>query len=250
MFYKDIQFSTGQIYLNICEKEDLPSPIKTNIPEWFKKLEHNFHNRTIKGCMPFLDTLTNGYLLKFPQDMYIKHNFLNEKNQKISIYDFSLGSELRNSGVNLNFAGEGSHHDVKQVQGSHFLNKHGHYPLYKIKNPWHIKTPSGYSCLFVPPLNNSDDRFEILSGIVDTDSHPIPINFPFVINGDKYKTLETTIKKGTPYVHIIPFKRDNWKMKILAQKDKDPNVSVSKGFWFTTFLHIYKNKVWSKKIWK
>lgn len=249
MFYKDIQFLTVPAYLKrICEKEDLPSPIKTNIPEWFKKLEYSLHKRTIKGCIPFLDTLISGYLLKFPQDMYIKHNFLNEKEEKVSLYNFSLGSELKDSGVNLNFSGENVHHDAKQVKGSPFLNKHRQYPIYKIKNPWWIKTPPGYSCLFVPPLNNRDDRFEILSGIVETDSHPLPINFPFVINGDKYETLETTIKKGTPYVHIIPFKRDNWKMKILEQKY--PDDLMSKGFWFTTFLHRYKNKIWSKKIWK
>ena len=78
-------------------------------------------------------------------------------------------------------------------------------------NPWKIKTPKGYSCLFVPPLNNSDDRFSIIPGIVDTDTFPSEINFPIIINGDKYPVLETTIKKGTPYVQIIPFKRDSGK---------------------------------------
>ena len=69
-----------------------------------------------------------------------------------------------------------------------------------------------------------------------------------MINGDRYETLETIIKKGTPYVHIIPFKRDSWEMKILAEKDAEDY--MFKGFWFTTFLHRYKNKIWSKKIWK
>ena len=40
------------------------------------------------------------------------------------------------------------------------------------------------------------------------------INFPIVINGDKYPTLKTTLKIGTPYVQIIPFKRDNWKCQL------------------------------------
>jgi hypothetical protein len=33
-------------------------------------------------------------------------------------------------------------------------------------------------------------------------------------------TLETVIKKGTPYVQIIPFKRDSWKMIKLNQENK------------------------------
>ena len=42
----------------------LPIPIKFNLPDWYKKLEHTREFPTIKGCMPFLDTLTSGYLLK------------------------------------------------------------------------------------------------------------------------------------------------------------------------------------------
>ncbi len=93
--------------------------------------------------------------------------------------------------------------------------------LLKILNPWFIKTPPGYSCLFVPPLNNCDDRFDIIPGIVDTDDWDLEINFPFVLNGDKYETLETVIKRGTPYVQVIPFKRDSWEMKIKTTRYKN-----------------------------
>ena len=102
--------------------------------------------------------------------------------------------------------------------------------------------------MFVPPLNNTDDRFSIISGMVDTDSHPIEINFPIVINGDKYPTLETTIKKGTPYVQIIPFKRDMWKMKVSPRKQNE--IQISKIFYGLTILNTYKEKFWSKKSWK
>ena len=55
-------------------------------------------------------------------------------------------------------------------------------------------------------MNNADDRFSIIPGIVDTDTFNQEVNFPFVINGDKYSSLDTIIKKGTPCVQIIPFK--------------------------------------------
>jgi len=70
MFDKEIEFSAHEDYFAL--KEDYPTPIKLNIPEWFKKLEHNLLNKTVKGCMPFLDTLTSGYLLKMPQDFKIE----------------------------------------------------------------------------------------------------------------------------------------------------------------------------------
>ena len=54
MFYKEIEFSAHEDYFAL--KEDYPIPAKLNIPDWYKNLEHTVLNKTIKGCMPFLDT--------------------------------------------------------------------------------------------------------------------------------------------------------------------------------------------------
>jgi len=251
MFDKEIEFSAHEDYFVL--KEDYPIPVKLNIPEWYKKLEHTLLNKTVKGCMPFLDTLTSGYLLKIPQDFYVRHNVgnKNEKGEefKDSFQTFGLNevSQLLNAkNVNLNSGVDV--HSLKQVEGSPFIEKNKDLPFYKILNPWKIKTPKGYSCLFVPPLNNADNRFSIIPGIVDTDTFPNEINFPIVINGDKYPVLETTIKKGTPYVQIIPFKRDSWKMIVKLRKQKE--IQNSRLFYGLKLLNIYKDKYWSKKSWK
>ena len=251
MFDKEIEFSAHEDYFAL--KEDYPTPIKLNIPEWYKNLSHSILNRSIKGCMPFLDTLTSGYLLKMPQDFYVRHNVdnKNEKGEdfKDSFQTFGLHEmpQLLNAKlVNLNSGIDV--HSLKQVEGSPFIEKNKNLPFYKISNPWKIKTPKGYSCLFVPPLNNSDDRFSIIPGIVDTDTFPNEINFPIVINGDKYPILETTIKKGTPYVQIIPFKRDSWKMTLKPRKQKE--IQNSRLFYGLKVLNIYKDKYWNKKSWK
>jgi hypothetical protein len=97
-------------------------------------------------------------------------------------------------------------------------------------------------------MNNSDDRFSIIPGIVDTDNFSNEINFPIVINGDKYPILETIIKKGTPYIQIIPFKRDPWKMTLKSRPQKE--VQNSRLFYGLKVLNIYKDKYWSKKSWK
>jgi len=251
MFDKEIEFSVHEDYFSL--KEDYPTPIKLNIPEWFKKLEHTLENKTIKGCMPFLDSLTSGYLLKMPQDFNVRHNVVNKNEKgeefKDSFQTYGLHDMTQILGaktINLN-SGQDIH-SIKQLEGSPFIEKNKNLPFYKIMNPWKIKTPKGYSCLFVPPLNNSDDRFSIIPAIVDTDTFPNEVNFPIVLNGDKYSVLETLIKKGTPYVQIIPFKRDSWKMIIKSRKQKE--IQNSRLFYGLRLLNIYKDKYWNKKSWK
>jgi hypothetical protein len=251
MFDKEIEFSAQEDYFSI--KEDYPIPTKLNIPEWFKKLEHTVLNKTIKGCMPFLDTLTTGYLLKMPQDFNVRHNVDNVDKEGIKVKDsfqsfalFDRAPILGAKSINLN-SGQDCH-PIKQLEGSSLIEKNKNLPFYKILNPWKIKTPKGYSCLFLPPLNNTDDRFSIIPGIVDTDTFPNEVNFPIVINGDKYPILDTTIKKGTPYVQIIPFKRESCKMVVKSRKQKEIQHSVL--FYGLSILSTYKDKYWKKKSWK
>jgi hypothetical protein len=251
MFDKEITFSAHEDYFQL--KDDYPIPAKANIPEWFKKLEHSVQHKTIKGCMPFLDTLTYGYLLKMPQDFNVRHNVENKNDKgevfKDSFQTFGLhdSSALLNA-KNINLNSGIDIHPIKQLEGFPLIEKNKNLPFYKILNPWKIKTPKGYSCLFVPPLNNSDDRFLIIPGIVDTDTFPNEINFPIVINGDKYPVLETTIKKGTPYVQVIPFKRDSWKMLLKSRKQKE--IQNSRLFYGLRIIQIYKEKYWNKKLCK
>ena len=251
MFDKEIEFSAHEDYFAL--KEDYPTPIKLNIPEWYKKLDHTLLNKTIKGCMPFLDTLTSGYLLKIPQDFNLRHNVdnKNEKGEefKDSFQTYGLHEQSQILGAkNINLNSGIDIHNLKQVEGSPFIEKNKNLPFYKIINPWKIKTPKGYSCLFVPPLNNADDRFSIIPGIVDTDTFPNEVNFPIIINGDKYPVLETLIKKGTPYVQVIPFKRESWKMITRPRKQKE--IQNSRLFYGLKLLNIYKDKYWNKKSWK
>tara|TARA_R110000744_G_scaffold346606_1_gene452149 strand:+ start:449 stop:1207 length:759 start_codon:yes stop_codon:yes gene_type:complete len=230
-------------------------PIKTvqNTPEWYKKLEHTMKNRTIKGCIPVLDTLTAGYILKMPQDMYVKHNVTQgSKKDSFSRFAYAGGNSqhVEELALNINM-GIPAVHDIKQLGGKDggcpLVAKNKNIAFYKIINPFKIKTPPGYSCLFVPPLNNGDDRFEIISGIVDTDIFPTYINFPIILNGDKYPVLETTIERGTPYVQVIPFKRDAWKMEMTEDDSRRAELDMSI---MGRFIHNYKTLFWSKKSWK
>jgi len=248
MFDKEIEFSTHEDYFSL--REDYPIPAKLNIPEWYKKLNHTVTYKTVKGCMPFLDSLVSGYILKIPQDLYIKHNVPNKDNQenKDSLFISSMKDQsqyLIAKSLNLNSFSDV--HPTKQLENSPLLEKNKNLPFYKIVNPWKIKTPKGYSCLFVPPLNNSDDRFSIIPGIVDTDTFTNEVNFPIVINGDKYPVLETLIKKETNNIKLIPKKRNTWKIKFKSITQKE--AQNQKIFLNLKLINVYKDKFWKKKSW-
>jgi hypothetical protein len=247
MFEKIIEFSSHEAYVELNSVP--PVPIKSNIPDWFKKLTHTHEKLTVKGCMPFLDTLTSGYLLKIAMDIKIKHNVFNTDIKEMDSY-YSTGRidnlQLDIEGININRS-KPSSHPPDQLEGSPLLLKNKNLSFYKIHNPWIIKTPPGYSCLFLPPLNNTDDRFSIVPGIVDTDTYKMEVNFPIIINGDKYPTLDTVLKKGTPYVQIIPFKRDSWKMKII--KKSSTELKKQSMFFGLDLINVYKNNFWKKKSW-
>ena len=51
---------------------------------------------------------------------------------------------------------------------------------------------------FLNPLNNkSQDYFKIIEGIVHTDQHPVCINFPIILNTEKYNEINTCILKDS-----------------------------------------------------
>jgi len=224
-----ITFTTLDKYYE--DKNIHPIPTKLNIPDWFKELNHEVNRFTIKGCMPVLDSLTAGYLIKMPIDYYLEFNGY-ENDRFWTAYKSSQPFE--NDWVN---SGRTDYHPVEQLGDKcPHTKKNKSNAFHKIINPWFISTPPGYSCLFLPPMHNTDDRF----------SFKDRINFPIVINGDKYPTLKTVIKIGTPFVQVIPFKRESWKFKVKGVKNLE---SVK----FNTFKHVwnnYKTKFWNKKSWK
>jgi hypothetical protein len=250
MFENNIKFTASKEYINIIDKSLYPQPASKNIPGWFKKLGNNPEKQTAKHCMPFLDTLTTGYILKMPYDLQIKHNLENNQTKQKDAFQKTnqhmwIDTVMK---YNINFPKTAQFHPQEQLEGSPLVEKNKNLSFHKIVNPWKIHTPKGYSCLFVSPLNNADDRFSVISGIVDTDTHDIEINFPFVVNGDKYPILETIIKTGTPYVQVIPFKREAWKMNVKSVNNME--LIKNKFNFFLSIREFYKNNRWNKKIFK
>ena len=243
MFSNTIEFIAPKVVLE--DKDAHPLPIKKLIPDWYKKLSAD--KDTVKNCMPFLDTLTTGYALPLTSDLIVKFNHIETDDTIVRCpHEASVRFAVEN---NLNVAVNPLEtvHPRWQLEGSPLLNKNRNQTIQKIIWPWTIKTSPGYSCLFLPPMNNRDDRFEILSGIVDTDKYPLEINFPFVLNGDKYQRLDTKIKKGTIFAQCIPFKRESWKMKLNDLKKINKTRLPFSYKFLTKFQQKYKMQSWQKK---
>ena len=229
-----------------------PYPARIKLPEWFKNVDpHTFEKRNIKGCMPFLDGISAGYILPLPQEFIINYNIYDpEKEINDSSYCFSMAEGIDNNfclKYNLN-AADPQHHSVEQIGGkdTFISKKNGNNHIIKILNPWKIKTPKGYSCLFLPPMYNEMDYFYIINAIVDTDKFDDWINFPIIINCDKYPSFKKIFKQGTPYVQIIPFKRDSWKLKINTNLQ---SIKPHRIKYFTKLYNRYKTLIWDKKKW-
>jgi hypothetical protein len=115
---------------------------------------------------------------------------------------------------------------------------------YKFNSKWSIKTPKGYSALFVHPLNRGDLPFYTLSGFVDTDDYNVPVNFPFLIRED----FEGIIPMGTPIAQVIPIKRESWTHEV-NKFDPEFNVKASAKL-HGTIYRAYKTLFWRQKQYK
>tara|TARA_R110000822_G_scaffold91624_1_gene211160 strand:- start:5089 stop:5841 length:753 start_codon:yes stop_codon:yes gene_type:complete len=250
MFYKDIEFIAHESYIdNHLDKDTWPKPASHFVPDWYKEVKHSLDEHTVKGCMPFLDSLTAGYIITFPQDMRVEKKITERGEEFFWSFAYSKTS-LNPLAVNVNTRLMESMHTPNQLGSKcpyHKVNNETNGYL-KVMNPWTIKTPPGYSCLFLPPLNNPDFRFQVISGIVDTDLFDQPVNLPIITNTLHKDIEDCLIKKGTPLAQVIPFKRENWSSSY--KKDKGRDLLYKFNLWKSTFIWTYKNKIWKKKTWK
>ncbi len=216
-------------------------PSSANIPKWYANvpLEANREKRifkdgtfnsTIKRCVPFIEAITAGYVIPLPFDIFVTRVVAEDENgNKEDLPYYS------SHGPGVSF------HNSDQAK-DYPLNK-SNKPLAKINNPWYIKTPPGYSCLFVSPLNNKETPIEVMSGIVDTDKYLAQINFPFTLVDEKFEGL---IAAGTPIVQVIPFKRESWKMKIGNISDINESKKTAAKLKMLVF-DSYRSQFWEKK---
>jgi hypothetical protein len=233
------------IFTNFLEVDEVyfPIPASKVIPDWYKETDsymglkkqpdgQGSTSATIKRCMPVFDAINSGYILVTHTDIWVS-----QKEEEISD-----GSVEKNTLYEWPSMNPIEFHPKNQA------------PLYpkqvgrfipKWMNPWGIKTPPGYSTLFISPIHRNNP-FVAFEAIVDTDKYTAPVNIVFTLSDPEFEGL---VPAGTPIVQVIPFKRENWKMSIGTKKDmKDIDLVVKKLR--SKFFDSYKNQFRQNKEYK
>lgn len=195
-----------------------PVPASQLIPQTYKDMLQYFPdnklritnrqvNATGKKCPPMLDAMTSGYMFTLFADVLVSTQGTNKL---------------------INWKVEGKSpadaHHVWQAAG---LNRPRgtHEQPFKWHNWWIMKTPPGWSTLFLHPLAYTHLPFHAISAVVDTDVYSEEIAFPFWLDQD----FEGIIEKGTPVIQAIPFKRASWSSKSTALNESDHFLTKEKN---------------------
>ena len=218
------------IQFHAIEKDWLPAPYPAirGLPDWFKDLAGTVKlpdmrggMHTVKQCPPFLDALAAGYIIPLCGDV---HFVLDPAGQ--------LTFDCPNGDTSIE-----THHPA-QVAGSPW----GDAPVIKFMNPWIVITPPGYSTLFVPPMNQEPMPFNVLSGIVDTDTFYAEVHFPAVCLMARGSTC--TVKRQTPLIQAIPFRRETWRSEV-GHADAERQGEFTRGM--SHNHHIYREQFQRRK---
>lgn len=215
-----------------------PVPAKDALPDWYKKMppllegyenyrltENGGTTATLKGCMPFLDALSAGYVYMLQADLEITKDetqrlFFRWRVEPDIITEHSLD---QHPGLPSAVGGDGSVH--------------------KFHNDFLVTTPPGYSTYFTHPHNRHDLPFRTFSGVVDTDTYAQPVHFPFQMldfSGDRL-----LLKKSTPVCQFFPFRRDSWE-HCVTNYDEDARARDAHKY-FSIVTRAYKRLHWRKK---
>lgn len=224
-----IKFASDEI-----DVHDIPQPSKLNVPDWYKNNPLNLEgsntaipngniSHTFKRCVPFLDSLTMGYMVELWSDVIVR-----KKPDGLSTFEWRTPRPVL---------------EERPIETSTELPiPAGHsYQRLAWKVPYYIKTPKNYSVIITHPLNRFDLPFTTLSGVVDTNEVMYAGNIPFFIKAD----FEGLISKGTPIYQVIPFRREDW------SSEEDVNIvdegHINRKRSFSVINGWYKRNVWKRK---
>jgi hypothetical protein len=197
-----------------------PVPASKSLPEWYAKQEAfvggkkviqetGTYNHTIKKCMPVFDVMSAGYIFQTICEYNVDKSE-HETNIQWSMDGFEAITSHRRG-----------QWDALPIDENIWFKE----AAFKFMNPWVMRTPKGYSTLFTMPHHQYDLPFYTFPAVVDTDKHPVPVNFPFLIKND----FEGIIPSGTPFIQAIPFKRDDWKAEFLTEPVEKSRGEFARG---------------------
>jgi hypothetical protein len=229
-----------------------PVPAATMIPNWYKEQEaligdklvlseSGTPNSTVKKCMPVLDDMTAGYLILAPCDIVVSYD--QENNSPAFSWSLDIDGQSNVAASDKTIPPVIASHSTAQISSVPVPSWYSKFP-FKFNNYYRVSTPPGYSCLFRHPSWRFDLPFFTLSGLVDTDKHPVPVNFPFLMV-DKWEGI---IELGTPICQVIPFRRTEWHSSVVDGNNDDGAMQYRSAT--KKIFHRYKDNWREVKKWR
>ena len=212
-----------------CYKEypNIIVPSKTVIPTWYKNQKPDEKiDRSFKKCVPFLEAIISGYLVKLPMDIYV---------EQTENGPFITWSQIENKTEMVKYRLSDSIDNIPAPKGFHKNTFFWKFPV-------SFQIPVGHSALFTHPLNRFDLPFLCFSVVIDGGYTLIPgANVSFYIK----EGFEGLIPQGTPIAQIIPFKNESWVAKSTEGIVEEGKKNKAKST--LLFSGWYKNNFWTKK---
>ena len=181
--------------LNDCK----PRPAAQFVPSWWKNTPRVEATQTInqtipanvKTCPSFPDYFSNGFIIPMWCDTVLRYD--KEKDE----YNWRTSDKR--------FTWTHNPQDIYRVPASPtYLGNPIEY-VFTAHSPWRIITAEGYSIKQLPLFFHFDNNFSIIPGIVDTDYyHNVAYQVFLHETG-----VDVFIPRGTPFAHIVPFKRES-----------------------------------------
>lgn len=197
-----------------------PIPAKKALPDWFKQMSPSIDvppnksrfpfgiskalrlsniNATIRRCPGVISYLSEGYLIPLWSDFLV---------QVRGDVVYCMGSnELAHASPHS----KAMQYNTMPIPNSYIQDS------VKFTNPWKVKTPPGWSVMLSQPFYHYEQRFMVMTGVVDSDVYPhIHVN-TFFRRGD----ADHQLRMGMPLVHVMPFKRDSLDMEVRVMTEED-----------------------------
>ena len=188
-------------------KEDFaPIPASQYKPDWWKKTrivedmgDGAGPGSTIRACPAMDDILSTGYYVVAVRDMKVK--YYGDK------WDASPNE----------FEMKCPHHEIWESQ-THPFRQYAMMPgvindAIKMNMPFSVRTPPGYSTLYLDPFLFANEYISAWQGIIDTDQFQGgDLNAQLIMYPKVRKDF--IIPEGTPIVQLFPYKRESWTSEI------------------------------------
>jgi len=214
-----------------------PTPASKMLPEWWKNSKiHSIQNGqptiSLRACPAMHDWLATGYYIVANRDIHC----IFDPNSKSGGHwtSMTLPSEedpqLQGSPT----------HASEQLMGDNFSfhRKDGvekPFDAFKFRVPWYVTTPPGYSSLYLDPFLHQNKYVRTWQGLMDTDMFNTQADNGQII---MYPQVDHSfvIKKDTPVVQIVPYRREQW---VASYGVKDINVFATES---TEKTSVYKKQ--------